>query len=97
MITDRSVVYFTARIRSVAENARDLSILISKFQNEWNNINVVLPPDEEIDEKRTDYVSNITSTDLNDFLNVLNTLNSDIQNDITKIEKLCVRSPLSLE
>ena len=97
MITDRDIVYFTARIRSVAENARDLSILISKFQNEWTNLNVSLPPDEEIDEKRTDYVPNITSTDLNDFLNVLNTLNSDIQNNITKVDKLCVRSPLSLE
>ena len=97
MITDRSVVYFTARIRSVAENARDLSILISKFQNEWINLNTSLPPDEEIEEKRKDYVPNITSTDLNEFLNILNTLNNDIQNDITKIEKLCVRAPISLE
>lgn len=97
MITDRDIVYFTARIRSVAENARDLSILISKFQNEWSNLNITLPPDEEIDEKRTDYVPNITSTDLSDFLNILNSLKDTIQNDVQKIEKLCVRAPLSLE
>lgn len=97
MIEDKNIVYFTARIRSVAENVRDLSILISKFQNEWQTIDTTLPDNEEINENRTDYISNVTSTELQNFLTLLETLKLAIDNDSINTEKFCVRSALSLE
>lgn len=97
MIEDKNIVYFTARIRSVAENVRDLSILISKFQNEWQNIDTTLPDNEEINENRSDYISNVTSTELQNLLTLLQTLKLTIDNDSSNTEKFCVRSPLSLE
>lgn len=97
MIEDKNIVYFTARIRSVAENVRDLSILISKFQNEWQTIDTTLPDNEEINENRTDYISNVTSTELQNLLTLLQTLKLTIDNDSLNTEKFCVRSALSLE